>query len=111
MTAFPSSDPRYLRTAGVCAFISTVGLWPTDFSWANAFAITVFSALLFTLVLVEIAPWAYRWVVAGVAVPLAYAATATIAWTWGGEVQSILISTAILGSAFSAIAFFVARRR
>ena len=111
MTAPVSNSLRYGRLAGVCGLVSAVLLWQRDFSWANGIAIAVFGTLLFTLCLVEMGPWAYRWLYAGVAMPIAYVATATAAWSVGGDGKSILISTAILGSAFSAIAFFVARRR
>ena len=102
---------RYRRFAGFCALISCVLLWPGPFSWSSAVAMALFAVMLFLLFLVEKAPWAYRWLFVSAVIPLSYSAVAAVVWSAGGSVPNTLAASTILGSVFSAIAVFSARRR
>jgi hypothetical protein len=111
MNASAGSGLKVHRLAVFCGLAALVVLWPSELSWVRAAAILFFALLMLVLCLVELAPWAYRWVWAGVAVPLSYVAVAVAAWSAGAGITTIALSAAVLGTSFAAIAIFVARRR
>ena len=102
---------KYHRVAAVALVIAGVLGWPEQITWRCVAAILLFASLLFALFLVEISPWAYRWIWFGVVVPLSFIAPAAMGWSAGAEPSNIAATAGLLGTSFSAIAFYVAKRR
>lgn len=111
MNASAGSGLKVHRLAVFCGLAALVVLWPSEFSWVRAAAILIFALLMLVLCFVELAPWTYRWIWAGLAVPLSYVAVAFATWSAGAGLMTIAISAAVLGTSFAAIAIVVARRR
>ncbi len=111
MSESVKAQVKYHRLAGVAVAIAGVLLWPDRLSWSGCAVILLFASLLFALFLVEMSPWAYRWIWVGVVIPLSFVASAAMAWSAGAGPSNIAATSGLLGTLFSSLAVFVAKRR
>ncbi len=111
MSESQEAKVKYHRLVGIAVAIAGVVLWPEELTLRHLAAILLFASLLMAMFLVEIAPWGYRWIWFSVVIPLSFLASAAMAWSAGAEPSNVAATAGILGATFSALAFFVAKRR
>jgi hypothetical protein len=104
--------PAVLIIAGLAACV--IG-WPvlvkSDWSIGGIFGFSLLWLWIASLAMTDSAPWAYRWLWAGIAIVLSFAAPLMGVLSMGIRFQDAAVGWALIAVFSSALAIFIAKRR